>query len=236
MIKRLKTFIIPTFLIIVSILTFQETACAHTNQVYSKKSCNKIAYITIDDGPSKHTDELLNILNKYNVKATFFMIDRNMRLYPQQVRNIIDCGHSAGLHSVSHDINKLYEEDTSAKEEFDANNKTFHEITGKNTKLVRLPYGSKPYMPEKSYETLVEANYKIWDWTIDTQDWKVTSDKIIDNIKVNSRNKENIVILMHEKKQTVQSLEAVLKYLIDEGYEFLPIRQDEAPRNYWVVG
>ncbi|EGT3847553.1 polysaccharide deacetylase family protein [Clostridioides difficile] len=203
------------------------------------KSSGKIAYITIDDGPSKFTDEMIKTLNKYNVKATFFMIDGNMKEYPQQVKNIIKNGNTAGFHSVSHDIHKLYVTSTSAKEEFDTNDQTFYKITGKHSKVIRIPYGSKPYTPQASYQALVDAGYKIWDWDLDTEDWRSNSSQIVQNVKNHIKNrkgedKDQLVVLMHEKKQSAEALDSVLKLLSDEGYEFAPVDQNQIPKNYWL--
>lgn len=203
------------------------------------KSSGKVAYITIDDGPSKFTDQIIKTLNKYNVKATFFMIDGNMKEYPQQVKNIIKNGNTAGFHSVSHDIHKLYVTSTSAKEEFDTNDQTFYKITGKHSKVIRIPYGSKPYTPQASYQALVDAGYKIWDWDLDTEDWRSNSSQIIQNVKNHIKNrkgedKDQLVVLMHEKKQSAEALDSVLKFLSDEGYEFAPVDQNQIPKNYWL--
>lgn len=203
------------------------------------KSSGKIAYITIDDGPSKFTDEMIKTLNKYNVKATFFMIDGNMKEYLQQVKNIIKNGNTAGFHSVSHDIHKLYVTSTSAKEEFDTNDQTFYKITGKHSKVIRIPYGSKPYTPQASYQALVDAGYKIWDWDLDTEDWRSNSSQIVQNVKNHIKNrkgedKDQLVVLMHEKKQSAEALDSVLKFLSDEGYEFAPVDQNQIPKNYWL--
>ncbi|MEG1310819.1 MAG: polysaccharide deacetylase family protein [Romboutsia sp.] len=209
----------------------------NTSQEITKgpgKSSGKVAYITIDDGPSKYTDKIIEILDKYNAKGTFFMIDKNMKNYPNQVKNVIESGNSAGFHSVSHDIHKLYKNNISAKEEFDINKKTFYDITGQSSNLVRLPYGSKPYTPLESYRTLVNGEYKVWDWNIDTEDWKSDSDQIVANVKNYSSNEDDIVVLMHEKKQTVEALEEVLKYLSNEGYNLLPINQNQNPQNFWL--
>ena len=189
------------------------------NESYNSR---KVAYITIDDGPSKYTDDILRISDKYKVKGTFFLIDRNMNIYP------------AGLHSVSHDIHKLYKTSISAKEEFDLNNQTFYEITGRYSNLVRLPYGSKPYASKESYNNLVNAGYKIWDWNIDTQDWKSSSSEIVENAKTYSKNKNEIVLLIHEKKQTVEALDSLINYLIEEGYDILPINENQDPKNFWL--
>lgn len=208
-----------------------------TVENYSRNTCkikNKIAYITIDDGPSKYTDDLLEILEKYNAKGTFFMIDRNMRIYPEKVRKVIELGNSIGLHSVSHDITKLYQNKDSAKKEFEANKETFYRITGKETKLIRLPYGSKPYTSCEIYNTLLDEGYNIWDWDIDTQDWRANSEEIVQNVKIYSKNQKEIIILIHEKKQTVQALDKLLAYLHNEGYEFYAIEQNQQPQNFWL--
>ena len=213
-----------------------------TSMVYSgaeemqkgpSKTYGKVVYLTIDDGPSEHTDEIIKILNKNNVKATFFMINGNMQAYPEQVKNIVENGNTAGFHSVSHDIHKLYVSKTSAKEEFDTNQATFKKITGQTSKVIRLPFGSKPYTPRASYNALVDSGYKLWDWTLDTEDWRSTSSQIMENVKKYSSGSDNVVLLMHERKQTVEILDEMIKYLKSEGFEILPIKQSDEARNYW---
>lgn len=207
----------------------------NNSQLLENSLNKKTAYITIDDGPSKNTDKIIEILDKYNAKATFFMIDKNMKAHPQQVKNIVESGNSSGFHSVSHDIHKLYRKETSAKEEFDINKETFFEITGKESNIVRLPYGSKPYTPEKSYEKLVKSGYKLWDWNIDTLDWKSNSQQIIENVKNQIKNQNEVVILMHEKDQTVKALDQILSYLKKEGYEIKAIDEELIPTNFWNI-
>ena len=213
-----------------------------TSMVYSgaeemqkgpSKTYGKVAYLTIDDGPSEYTDEIIKILNKNNVKATFFMINGNMQAYPEQVKNIVKNGNTAGFHSVTHDIHKLYVSKTSAKEEFDTNQATFKKITGQTSKVIRLPFGSKPYTPRASYNALVDSGYKLWDWTLDTEDWRSTSSQIMENVKKYSSGSDNVVLLMHERKQTVEILDEMIKYLKSEGFEILPIKQSDEARNYW---
>ena len=213
-----------------------------TSMVYSgaeemqkgpSKTYGKVVYLTIDDGPSEYTDEIIKILNKNNVKATFFMINNNMQAYPEQVKNIVENGNTAGFHSVTHDIHKLYVSKTSAKEEFDTNQATFKKITGQTSKVIRLPFGSKPYTPRASYNALVDSGYKLWDWTLDTEDWRSTSSQIMENVKKYSSGSDNVVLLMHERKQTVEILDEMIKYLKSEGFEILPIKQSDEARNYW---
>lgn len=196
-------------------------------------SPEKIAYITIDDGPSKYTNEILDVLKKNNIKATFFMIEGNMKNHKEEVKNIQKEGHSVGFHSVSHDIKQLYKTPESTLEEFETCNNTFYDITGDVSKLIRLPYGSKPYMPEESHDILDENGYKMWDWNLDTEDWRATTDKIVSNVLYYGRDKQNLVVLMHEKEQTVNALEGMIKVLKERGYTILPIKEHTKPMNFW---
>lgn len=196
-------------------------------------SSDKKAYITIDDGPSKYTEQILDILSKNDAKATFFMIDGNMKKYPESVKRIEEDGHGAGFHSVTHDVKQLYKTMESALNEFDTCQETFYEITGEQSNLIRIPYGSKPYMPESSYKLLGKSGYKVWDWNLDTQDWKATTDTIVSNVLYYGRDNPNLVILMHEKEQTVEALNNMIKVLRERGYDILAINEDMQERNFW---
>ena len=200
----------------------------------SEKTPGKIAYITIDDGPSKYTSQILDILDSNNVKGTFFMLNNNMILHKEEINRMIKEGHGVGFHGVSHDIKELYKTETSSLEEFETCNETLYEISGKTSKLIRLPYGSKPYTPQENYYSLIKNDYLIWDWTLDTQDWKSSTDQIVSNILYYGREREEIVILMHEKEQTVKALNDTIKILKERGYTILPITENISPKNFWL--
>lgn len=200
----------------------------------SEKTPGKIAYITIDDGPSKYTSQILDILDSNNVKGTFFMLNNNMILHKEEINRMIKEGHGVGFHGVSHDIKELYKTETSSLEEFETCNETLYEISGKTSKLIRLPYGSKPYTPQENYYSLIKNDYLIWDWTLDTQDWKSSTDQIVSNVLYYGREREEIVILMHEKEQTVKALNDTIKILKERGYTILPITENISPKNFWL--
>ena len=96
-----------------------------------------------------------------------------------------------------------------------------------------LPYGSKPYAPKESYDALVNKGYKIWDWNLDTQDWRATTEEIINNVELYSDEHRQIVLLMHEKEQTVKALQKMIDILNSKGYTILPIEENEYNKNYW---
>lgn len=194
----------------------------------------KIAYITIDDGPSKYTSQILDILDENNIKGTFFMLNNNMKKYEDEVKRMVDEGHGVGFHGVSHDVEELYKTTTSSLEEFKTCNKTLYDITGETSKLIRLPYGSKPYTPEANYNNLIDNGYLVWDWTLDTLDWKSSKDQIVSNILYYGREREEIVVLMHEKEESVKALSDTIKILKERGYTLLPITENIEPKNFWV--
>jgi peptidoglycan/xylan/chitin deacetylase (PgdA/CDA1 family) len=88
-------------------------------------------------------------------------------------------------------------------------------------------------MPEDSHEILLQNGYRMWDWNLDTQDWKATSDSIVNNVLYYGRNNPNLVILMHEKQQTVGALGRVIRVLKERGYDIIPVTEDIQERNYW---
>ncbi len=194
---------------------------------------DKVAYITIDDGPSKYTNQILNILEANDVKATFFMINKNMNQYKEVLDRTMQEGHSIGFHSVSHDVNILYKDINTTVGEFDTCKETLYKLTGKESRLIRLPYGSKPYASEKTYNRLKSEGYQVWDWNIDSEDWKGTKDKIVSNILYYGKDKEKLVILIHEKEQTVESLNSIIRILKERGYKIVPITEDNEPMNFW---
>ena len=193
----------------------------------------KIAYITFDDGPSKYTREIVDILDENDVKGTFFMINDNMIVFSSIVKRLTDEGHGAGFHGVSHELSKLYETEDSAIEEFKTCSKTFYKITGHTSKLVRIPFGSKPNMVESIYDKFVEEGFLVWDWTIDTEDWKSSKDQIVSNILYYARDKDEVVILLHENQRTVDCLNDIITILKQRGYEIRPITEDLKPKNFW---
>ncbi len=189
-----------------------------------ENNLGKVVYLTFDDGPSKLTDQFLDLLKEQDVKATFFMQgDHLKKEYLQaSVRRATTEGHYVGGHSMTHEFIKLYNE----KQFVPEMNETLaliHEITGTNPNLVRPPYGSAPGLKsEQIRNQIVEADIKVWDWTIDSNDWSLKDNptQIIENIKSGTKsNKE--VVLMHERPQTLLALPGIIKFFKEQGYQFV---------------
>ncbi|ACK59319.1 TPA: polysaccharide deacetylase family protein [Bacillus cereus] len=187
------------------------------------KPVGKVVYLTFDDGPSELTGKFLDVLKEQHVASTFFMQGSNLQntAFQENVKRAVKEGHYIGAHSMTHNSDKLYK-----KEQFVTEMKEtlalIHNITGTTPKLVRPPYGSAPGLKGQDIRNkIVEAGIKVWDWTIDSNDWKLKGNpqQIIENVK-RTTTEDVEVVLMHEKLQTLQALPEIIKFYKEKGYEF----------------
>lgn len=189
----------------------------------SIRPIGKVVYLTFDDGPSQLTGQFLDVLKEHGVKATFFMQGANLQNKNLQdnVRRATSEGHYVGAHSMTHNSKRLYT-DGKFVQEMNETIALIHDITGENPKLVRAPYGSVPGLDnEQLRNQIIEANIKVWDWTIDSLDWKLKNNpyQIVENIK-NGTSRDIEVVLMHEVRQTLQVLPNIISFYKERGYKF----------------
>ncbi|GGE61871.1 polysaccharide deacetylase [Priestia taiwanensis] len=188
-----------------------------------KRPDGKVVYLTFDDGPTTLTNQFLDVLKEEEVKATFFMQGSNLQntSFQESVKHAVKEGHYIGGHSMTHNSDKLYSKGKFVPEMKETLT-LIQEITGTNPKLVRPPYGSAPGLKsEEIRNQIVEAGIKVWDWTIDSHDWRLKGNpkQIVENIK--KQTTENIeVVLMHEKSQTLQALPEIIDFYKKRGYAF----------------
>lgn len=190
-------------------------------------------YLTFDDGPTPDTLKILDVLRKYDVKVTFFMLKNQMESYPDIAKKVAEEGHAIGCHGVSHDINIIYSKDGTALQEMQQCLATVKKVTGIDSKLIRVPYGSAPYLKEP-HRTELLSNFQLWDWNIDSEDWALRSaPKIINSIKPHIQtvyqNNRTPVILFHDKSFTAQSLPVILNYIKEAGYQSIEIDDSMEP-------
>ncbi|WP_142255407.1 polysaccharide deacetylase family protein [Bacillus sinesaloumensis] len=194
---------------------------------------SRAVYLTFDDGPHKVSKDILALLDEYDAKATFFMLDNNIKNYPDAVKEMVSKGHSVGLHGVTHDKHKFYQSSKSVIGEMEQTQQTVQELTGIETDLIRTPFGSAPHMTD-AYKDAVEASgYKMWDWNIDSRDWQFRDsryvDSVIDQLNKLNRVNEPIVILLHERPETLEHLPKLLNYLKEQGYELKALESSMHP-------
>lgn len=193
-----------------------------------RKKNGKIAYLTFDDGPSLIvTPRILDILDEYHIKATFFVVGRMAERHPEMLQRIYEKGHSIGNHSYSHNYGYLYKNSTNFLADINKANDIIKGILGEdfNSNLVRFPGGSFG-KSNKIIQAVVDAGYKYYDWNSlngDAEGKKFSKDRLIKRFKETSRNKKKLIVLMHDtdaKDTTADSLKDIIDYLINEGYEF----------------
>ncbi len=176
----------------------------------------KIA-ITFDDGPHPHyTEELLDGLKERDVKATFFLVGKNIEGNEEIVRRIYDEGHLLGNHTYDHvDVGELSE--AQICEQVEQTNELIYHIVGEYPGYLRPPFGSWNDQVECAQDMMLVM------WTIDSRDWTTTSlDDII--TKVVKEAEENGVILMHDWYQhSVKAALVIIDILQSQGYEFVTV-------------
>ena len=209
-----------------------------TYYVYKKNNYDtptgKSIYLTFDDGPSKYTSGLLDILKKYDVKATFFVTDQSFtHPYNDVIKRAYNEGHAIGLHSSTHSYSYIYSSiDNYFNDLYSIQNKVKN-ITGYTSYLVRLPGGSSNTV-SKSYDNgthimssitnKLEINgFRYFDWNVTSGDAGETTvtNKIISNVTSSLGNKSTYVVLQHDtKKYSIDAVESIIKYGLSHGYTF----------------
>lgn len=194
-------------------------------------SMTKVAYLTFDDGPSGNvTPKLLDILKKNNVKATFFLIGKAAKKYPNLVRRIYYEGHALGNHSYSHKYNYIYSSWPNLWGEISKTNDIIFKATGQKCSLFRAPGGSKPLMPDSFIYNIHANGMKLFDWNCVTGDGlsnKYSVDQLYNNFLASSYH-NHLFILVHCRDDNYNSMLTVpriIKNLKQRGYIFLPINK-----------
>ncbi|MFT8323633.1 MAG: polysaccharide deacetylase family protein [Bacillus sp. (in: firmicutes)] len=194
----------------------------------------KIVYLTFDDGPSGASSSILEQLQNYDAKATFFYLEPNMEKYKTIVKEAYKHGHSIGLHGVTHDVKQVYATSSSVVNEMEKTNEELEQIIHQKSMLIRTPYGSKPYMNEEYLNKVKKAGYILWDWNIDSRDWYYGDKRYVtDTInQLKHVNHSKVVILLHDRQTTAQYLGLLLQYLQKEDYEFRAINEELIPVHF----
>lgn len=199
-----------------------------------KAKNGKIAYLTFDDGPSKRvTPAILDVLDDYNIKATFFVIGKMGKANEKVLKRIFDEGHSIGNHTYSHKYGYIYKNTENFISDLKLADKVFKDILGEDfeTNILRLPGGSFEKYKQKFLIAAAEEGYQNYDWNAlngDAEGVDLSKEKLINRLKSTTKKQKELIVLMHDtdaKKTTVEALPAIIEYLIKEGYEFRTIGQ-----------
>ncbi|MCR5155380.1 MAG: polysaccharide deacetylase [Butyrivibrio sp.] len=199
----------------------------------------RYVYLTFDDGPSTYTDDILDILKQYNVKATFFVCGKPNAKYTDLYKRIVNDGHTLGMHSYSHKYSELYASLDSFKEDTDKLRIFLYETTGVWAKFYRFPGGSSNTVSKVDMHELTsyleESDVTFFDWNVSAGDDRAGANKdtIYANIVNNVPRFKHCVVLMHDaadKKSTVEALPEIIEAIQDmEDTVIVPITEDTLP-------
>jgi len=193
---------------------------------------NSVIYLTFDDGPSKRTPEVLDILKRYNIKATFFIINFDDSQIPI-LQRIIDEGHSIGIHGYSHEYGDIYKSEAAFMENVTKLRKKLNDKLGYDTTIMRFPGGSSNRVSAnystgimtKLVVTVQNEGYQYFDWNVDSRDAeRFDAAGILDSVKKNTKGtRKTNIVLMHDngdKHDTVKALPNVIEWAKANGYSF----------------
>ncbi len=215
----------------------QEEMDEETPAAGEEEENRKKIYLTFDDGPSSNTDEILDILRAYDVKATFFVVGKTDETSRKAYRRIVEEGHTLGMHSYSHSYADIYD----SEEDFQADMKKLqeylYELTGVWPRYYRFPGGSSNTVSsidmQKLADWLTDQGITYFDWNVasgDAVSKELPADTLTANCLAGIANQQNCVVLMHDaagKHTTVEALPEIISQIrMQEDAVFLPITDD----------
>lgn len=194
--------------------------------LYKANTDKKIIALTFDDGPDdKFTPQILDVLKKHNVKATFFLLGTRVHKYPNIAKQILRDGHTIGNHTYWHpELTKTNIQNMVW--EIEQNEKELQNVLKIKTNLFRAPYGA---LTERHVQKLSELGYRVIGWSIDTEDWRNLPASEIKQKIINQLH-PGAIVLMHsaghwtqDLSGTVEALDEIIPLLKKKGYMFVTI-------------
>jgi len=177
-----------------------------------------MAAITFDDGPGKHTDRVVSILEKYNARATFFVQGKNVPGYASVMSRAVSLGNEIGNHTYSH-VNLSQSSTATISQQINATNTAVYNATGVYPKLYRPPYGAY------NNSVLSCISMPAIMWSVDTLDWKHRNPaKTLSSVQ--SKTTDGAIILMHDIHQpTADAVESVVRHLLMNNFQLVTVSE-----------
>lgn len=197
-------------------------------------------YLTFDDGPSIYTDDILEILDRYGVKATFFVVGKESDSEKEALTMIVDGGHTLGMHSYSHRYDELYRSVEDFADDFVKLQSYLYDVTGVESRIYRFPGGSSNTVSDIDMEEFADylesQGVQFYDWNISSGDAgsiPLSVDTLVRNSIEGIGENSTSIILFHDsadKRSTVDALPIIIeKILAMEDTVILPITEDTVP-------
>ncbi|WP_160036554.1 polysaccharide deacetylase [Paenibacillus sp. An7] len=202
-------------------------------------SSSKKVYLTFDDGPGKYTEAVLDILDKYEVPATFFVLGKQVEVYPELINRMHEKGYVIGNHTYDHKYDKLYGSFPDFWKQIKQTEEAVRRITGERPQLVRAPGGTYGHFDTTYFDLMKQAGYVVTDWNVDSGDSlkkDVPAKEIIKNATKSAVSGDRVVLL-HDggsHVETVKALPAIIEYYQAQNYEFTSLNPAEKPVQFQV--
>ena len=215
-------------------------SASRTVYVYAKQASsaasnpgNKVVYLTFDDGPYKYTSQLLDVLDQYGVKATFFVTNQYPS-YQYMIAEESKRGHTVAIHSYSHDYAKIYASEEAFYDDLQKMEDIIVKQTGKTPTIIRFPGGSSNAVSKKYCsgimtsltQSIGKMGYLYSDWNVLSGDAGETTDTdtVASNVIAGIQKHNVSIVLQHDIKGfSVDAVEAILQWGLANGYTFLPM-------------
>ncbi len=206
----------------------------------------KTIFLTFDDGPSERTTEILEILRENGVKATFFVTGNASPKGRALMKQIVDEGHTIGIHTYTHEFRQIYSSVNAFLDDFNKIYSLIYESTGIKPTIFRFPGGSKNSFNKNNYKELIaemtRRGFDYFDWNLSAGDavsrTPTPTQKCINNVLNFSKNCDHGVILMHDarpKVTTVEALPHIIDGLKNQGFTFGKLSNNIDPAPYSLV-
>lgn len=208
----------------------------------------KLCCLTFDDGPSRNTLPILEILEQYGAPATFFVTAQEVNMdYMPQIADIVAAGHQVALHSATHQYSKIYANTDAFWQDIkelrqtlspylDVESLTWLRFPGGSTNTISHKYGGRSIMKNLIAQA-EEKGYRWIDWNVCGEDATAShpnAERILKNIKRDAEGHDTCVVLLHDTKatgETVKALPAILDYFAEQGYTFCTVERMEELQN-----
>lgn len=206
---------------------------------FGQEEIHKV-YLTFDDGPSIYTNDILDILDSYNVKATFFVVGKEGTNAEEALQRIVDEGHTLGMHSYSHKYKELYESMDSFTQDFARIRDYIYQATGVESVCYRFPGGSSNTISEIDMHDFIDyldsQGVEYYDWNVSSGDggsMKLSTDTLLENCTKDIDTRDTSIILLHdsaEKPTTVEALPDIIENILARpDTVILPITENTRP-------
>ncbi|MDY4876939.1 MAG: polysaccharide deacetylase family protein [Eubacterium sp.] len=193
----------------------------------------KKVYLTFDDGPGSQTGEILDILKKNHVKATFFVTGKEDPSSKKIYQRIVKEGHTLAMHSYSHIQDVIYDSKEAFEKDLKQINRCLYEATGVHTKFYRFPGGSSTQntsLPIQNFIDVLKKNHYLYlDWNVispDINNANATKEQVVTGVMQGVDAYDTAVVLMYDvadKPMTVKALPSIIKQIKAKNYELLPV-------------